>query len=56
MRKAETEAKLANPEIYNDQAALSELNRFYSDIKQKLEKATESWENAMLEVDELQSK
>ncbi|WP_439582589.1 ABC-F family ATP-binding cassette domain-containing protein [Dyadobacter bucti] len=55
-RKAETEAKLADPKIYNDQAALSELNRFYLDIKQKLEKATDSWENAMLEVDELQSK
>lgn len=55
-RKAETEAKLADPKIYNDQAALSELNRFYTDIKQKLEKATDSWENAMLEVDELQSK
>ena len=52
-KKSETEAKLAEPAIYNDSKALADLNRFYSEIKQKLEKATEAWENAMMEVEEL---
>ncbi|WAC09985.1 ABC-F family ATP-binding cassette domain-containing protein [Dyadobacter pollutisoli] len=56
IRKTETEAKLADPKIYNDNAALTELNKFYADIKQKLNSTTESWENLMLEVDELSGK
>ncbi|MGV3601985.1 MAG: ABC-F family ATP-binding cassette domain-containing protein [Dyadobacter fermentans] len=56
IRKAETEGKLAEPGIYNDSVALAEMNRFYTDIKQKLEKNTEDWENLMLEVEELSGK
>lgn len=56
VRKAETEGKLADPKIYNDSVALAELNRFYADIKQKLEQSTEDWENLMLEVEELSGK
>ncbi|SEI45750.1 ATP-binding cassette, subfamily F, member 3 [Dyadobacter sp. SG02] len=56
VRKAETEGKLADPAIYNDPVALAELNRFYADIKQKLEQSTEDWENLMLEVEELSGK
>lgn len=56
IRKAETEGKLADPKIYNDSVALAELNRFYADIKQKLEESTEDWENLMLEVEELSGK
>jgi ATP-binding cassette, subfamily F, member 3 len=52
-KKSEAEAKLAEPAVYNDAKALADLNRFYADIKQKLETATESWENAMIIVDEL---
>jgi len=52
-KKSETEAKLGEPAIYNDAKALADLNRFYSDIKQKLEKANGDWENAMMEVEEL---
>jgi len=52
-KKSETEAKLAEPAIYNDSKALADLNRFYAEIKQKLEKATEAWENAMMEIEEL---
>ncbi|MCE6992741.1 ABC-F family ATP-binding cassette domain-containing protein [Dyadobacter sp. CY323] len=55
-RKSETETKLADPKIYNDSTALSEINRFYADIKQKLEKSTEDWENLMMEVEELAGK
>lgn len=49
----ETEAKLADPSVYNDVKALGDLNRFYADIKQKLEKANDAWETAMMEVEEL---
>lgn len=56
VRKAETEGKLADPKIYNDSVALAEMNRFYIDIKQKLEQSTGDWENLMLEVEELSGK
>ncbi|SKB57466.1 ABC-F family ATP-binding cassette domain-containing protein [Dyadobacter psychrophilus] len=56
IKKTETEVKLANPEIYNDSKALADLNRFYADIKQKLDQSTETWENLMLEVDTLAGK
>ncbi|KQS33430.1 ATP-binding cassette domain-containing protein [Dyadobacter sp. Leaf189] len=56
IRKAETETKLGDPTIYNDSVALAEMNRFYADIKQKLEKTTEDWENLMMEVEELAGK
>ena len=52
-KKSETEEKLAQPAIYNDSAKLAELNRFYADVKKKLDQATESWETAMMEVEEL---
>jgi len=56
IKKTETETKLADPKIYNDNAALAELNHSYSDIKKKLEQSTETWENLMIEVDELAGK
>lgn len=56
IRKAETEGKLADPKIYNDSVALAELNRFYADIKQKLDQSTDDWENLMLEVEQLSGK
>jgi len=51
--KKATEAKLAEPSVYNDSKALADLNRTYADLKQKLDKATEAWENAMIQVEEL---
>jgi ATP-binding cassette subfamily F protein 3 len=54
-RVAETETKLGEPSIYNDAQALAELNKFYAEIKRKLDEATESWENAMMEVESLAS-
>jgi ATP-binding cassette subfamily F protein 3 len=56
IKKTETETKLADPKIYNDSATLLEVKRFYSDIKQKLEQSTDTWENLMLEVEELAGK
>ncbi|MCE7065551.1 ABC-F family ATP-binding cassette domain-containing protein [Dyadobacter sp. CY326] len=56
IKKTETEVKLADSKIYNDSKALADLNRFYADIKQKLDDSTETWENLMLEVDTLAGK
>jgi ATP-binding cassette subfamily F protein 3 len=56
IKKTETEVKLGDPKIYNDSKALADLNRFYADIKQKLDQSTETWENLMLEVDMLGGK
>jgi ATP-binding cassette subfamily F protein 3 len=56
IKKVETEEKLADPKIYNDSKALADLNRFYAEIKQKLDQSTETWENLMLEVDTLAGK
>lgn len=53
IKKSETEVKLAEPAVYNDSKALADLNRLYADIKQKLDKANDSWETAMMEVEEL---
>jgi ATP-binding cassette subfamily F protein 3 len=52
-KKAATETKLAEPEVYNDSKALADLNKAYADIKQKLDKANDDWETAMMEVEEL---
>ncbi|MEO6282548.1 MAG: ABC-F family ATP-binding cassette domain-containing protein [Dyadobacter sp.] len=56
IKKVETEEKLADPKIYNDSKALADLNRFYADIKQKLDQSTDTWESLMLEVDTLAGK
>jgi ATP-binding cassette subfamily F protein 3 len=56
IKKVETEEKLADPKMYNDSKALADLNRFYADIKLKLDQSTETWENLMLEVDTLAGK
>lgn len=52
-KKAVTETKLAEPAIYEDAKALADLNRTYADIKQKLDKANDDWETAMMEIEEL---
>ncbi|MCP1384555.1 ABC-F family ATP-binding cassette domain-containing protein [Runella salmonicolor] len=52
-RKTEIEAKLANESVYSNPTKLAELNRQYADIKQKIDKSTENWEQAVLEVEAL---
>ena len=51
--KSEAEKTLADPNIYNDAAAQSNATKRYTEVKQKLEKANDEWENAMLLVEEL---
>ncbi len=53
IRKKDVEEQLASPDVYNNAVRLSELNKTYVDIKQKLEKSTEEWEAAMMEAEEL---
>jgi ATP-binding cassette, subfamily F, member 3 len=50
-RKAETETKLASPEVYSSPTKLSELNRFYIDIKAQLNTANDEWEAAVIELE-----
>ncbi|AXE21261.1 ABC transporter ATP-binding protein [Runella rosea] len=52
-RKTEIEEKLADESVYSNPTKLAELNRQYADIKQKINKSTENWEQAVLEVDAL---
>ncbi len=55
-RKTETETKLADSSIYSNPAKLNEINRFYTDIKQKIAEATDEWEKTVLEADALEIK
>ncbi len=50
-RKAESETKLADPEIYGNPTKLSELNRFYIDLKTQLSTANDEWEAAVIELE-----
>ncbi|AEI51554.1 ABC-F family ATP-binding cassette domain-containing protein [Runella slithyformis] len=52
-QKAEIESTLADEAIYSNPDKLTEVNRQYADIKQKIDKATEDWEQAVLEADAL---
>lgn len=51
--KSEAEKTLADPKIYDDAAAQSNATKRYAEVKQKLEKANDEWESAMLLVEEL---
>lgn len=51
--KTELEVKLADEAIYSNPTKLAEINRQYAEIKQKIDKSTENWEQAVLEVEAL---
>lgn len=53
-KKAATEAKLAEPSIYNDSKALADVNQQYTEVKTKLNEASDAWESAMMLVEELE--
>jgi ATP-binding cassette, subfamily F, member 3 len=50
-QKAETETKLAVPDIYGNPTKLSEINRLYTEIKAQLNKANDDWEAAVTELE-----
>ena len=43
-KKAETEQKLAQSDVFGNPAKLQEVNRYYADIKKQLDEATAEWE------------
>ncbi len=43
-KKADTEQKLAQPDVFGNPAKLQEVNRYYADIKKQLDEATAEWE------------
>nr|MCU0339848.1 ATP-binding cassette domain-containing protein [Spirosomataceae bacterium] len=51
-RKTDTEAKLAQSDVYNNPTKLAELNRFYADIKQQISKTTDEWETALMQLED----
>lgn len=53
-QKAAIEKELADPAIYEDIHALKKANDTYQKCQNTLDTKTEAWENAMLEVEELE--
>ncbi len=55
-QKASLEARLADPDTYNNAPKLQQANTEYRQIEQLLQTAQQDWETAMLEVEELEKK
>jgi flagellar motility protein MotE (MotC chaperone) len=47
------EAKLANPETYQDGTDISGLNQDYAELKQRIEGLYKSWDSHRLRLEEL---
>lgn len=52
--KSAKEITLADPTIYNDVEALKRENIAYQQIQQKLQQTNQTWEDAMMEIEELE--
>ena len=52
--KSAKESTLADPAIYNDVVALKRENAAYQQIQQKLQQINETWEEVMIEIEELE--
>jgi ATP-binding cassette subfamily F protein 3 len=55
-QKASLEARLADPDTYNNAPKLQQANTEYRQVEQLLQTAQQDWETAMLEVEELEKK
>jgi len=53
LRKDELEAELADPELYQDQKAWSEMNGRYNDCTRRLDRWMTTWEEAQAKIDEV---
>ncbi len=53
--KDELEAELADPELYQDNRAWSQVNKKYSDCTRRLERWMGRWEEAQTKIDEIDS-
>ncbi len=55
-KKALLEKQMADPATYNDPKKLAQANADYQQVTQTLETAQQQWENAMMEIEELEKK
>ncbi len=53
-RKAELEQKMADPDLYGDQAAWSETSQEYARVEQQLERAYRKWEEAQGKIENIE--
>ena len=53
-RKAELEQKMADPDLYGDQAAWSETSREYARVERQLERAYRKWEEAQEKIEDIE--
>jgi len=53
-RKAELEQKMADPELYGDQAAWSAISREYGKVQRQLERAYRKWEEAQEKIENIE--
>ena len=54
-RKKELEVILADPELYNDQAAFTERSKEYNSLERNLERAFAIWEETLTKIEEIDS-
>ena len=52
--KKQTEAEMAKPEIYSDASKLQEVNRKFEQIKNELAQNQQTWEDLMLQAEEME--
>ncbi|HHD57322.1 MAG TPA: ABC transporter ATP-binding protein, partial [Desulfobulbaceae bacterium] len=53
-RKAKLEQKMADPDLYGDQAAWSETSREYTKVERQLERAYRKWEEAQEKIENIE--
>ncbi len=53
-RKAELEQKMADPDLYGDQAAWSETSQEYARVERQLERAYRKWEEAQGKIENIE--
>ena len=53
-RKAELEQKMADPDLYGDQAAWTETSREYAKVERQLERAYRKWEEAQEKIENIE--
>jgi ATP-binding cassette subfamily F protein 3 len=54
-RKSELEAMMADPELYADQQKWSATSKEYNEVKRRLERQYEQWEQAQEKVEEIEA-
>ncbi|NNK14676.1 MAG: ABC-F family ATP-binding cassette domain-containing protein, partial [Desulfofustis sp.] len=55
LRKEKLESRLADPDLYQDTAGWSEVNKEYDDCNRRLDRWMNRWEEAQIKMDEIDS-